>query len=91
MKTMNKKLKTERQTRKTKTAVCDKAVSLRHGLGNAFIFNKVVLSTTQKTINSLRFLVLNGTKEIPKQECQRLISKLENYLNKVAKWQLQKN
>jgi len=79
------------KTQRTQKPRTDKAVSLRHGLGNAFIFNKVVLSTTQKTINSLRFLVLNGTKEIPKKECQRLINKLEDYLNKVEKWQLQKN
>jgi hypothetical protein len=88
---MNKILKTERQTEKIKKAECEKAVSLRHGLGNAFIFNKVVLSATQKTINSLRFLVLNGTTEIPKQECQALIIKLEKYLSKVSRWQLQKN
>ena len=29
---MNEKLKTEHQTQETKTAECDKAVSLRHGL-----------------------------------------------------------
>ncbi len=30
---MNKKQKTERKTRKTKNAECERAVSLRHGLG----------------------------------------------------------
>jgi len=35
---MNKKLKTERQTQKTKTAECEKAVSLRHGLGTFVYF-----------------------------------------------------
>jgi len=30
---MNKKLNTEQQTRKSKNAECEKAVSLRHGLG----------------------------------------------------------
>ena len=29
---MNKKQNTEQQTQETKTAECDKAVSLRHGL-----------------------------------------------------------
>ncbi len=36
---INKKQNTERQTRKSKNAECEKAVSLRHGLGNKY-FNK---------------------------------------------------
>ena len=34
---MNKKLNSEQQTRKSKNAECEKAVSLRHGLGYRFI------------------------------------------------------
>lgn len=86
---MNNEQKTERPTQETENAESESAVSLRHGLGNDAVIKKDVLNVTQKAINNLRFLVLNGTTEIPKQKCQELINELETYLNDVSKWLLE--
>lgn len=49
---MDKKIKTERLTKETKTAKCEKAVSLRHGLG---VFLKFI--TRKKT----KITIVKGT------------------------------
>ena len=48
---MNKKLKTGQQTQKTKTAECENAVGLKHGLGTIYF-------------NNINFLVIEFCSEV---------------------------
>jgi hypothetical protein len=73
---MNKKQNTERQTRKTKNAECENAVSLRHGLGNKLVKEYFCrnLDTTDPEIERTMFIKATSKKDVIKIVDEKLIS-----------------
>ena len=51
------------------------AVGLSSWLCSDFIIKKDIVNSTQKTIDNLRFLIREGTREIPKDDCKKLLNK----------------